>query len=79
MTQRAEQVLHDALALPEEDRAGVAYELLESLGPVSSGLELDDAAWLAEIERRARAALAGDPGLSWEDVKTRVKEELRTR
>lgn len=28
-----------------------------------------DAAWLAEIERRARAALAGEPGIPWEQVR----------
>jgi len=32
--------------------------------------------WLAEIERRARAAIAGEPGLSWEEVRAEVERRL---
>lgn len=38
----------------------------EESGPLDAR---SDAAWLAEIERRARAALAGEPGIPWEQVR----------
>ena len=55
MTSRAQEVLRDALALPVNERADVAAELLASLddGSAENPAEVE-AAWAAEIERRAR-------------------------
>lgn len=63
-----EAVLADALLLPEEGRAIVAAELLASLRPEGVPFE-DDAAWRAEIERRAERIRGGESdGLAWKDV-----------
>jgi hypothetical protein len=35
-----------------------------------------DAEWLAEIERRARAALAGSPGIPWEKVRSELEQRF---
>jgi putative addiction module component (TIGR02574 family) len=39
-----------------------------------------EAAWAAEIERRARRVLSGESaGVPWEDVRRRAEAELRKR
>ncbi len=74
MTATAEELLQAALALSEDDRAGIAATLLESLEPPM----VDDAAtvqalWNEELDRRARQALAS--GSSWEEWAT-VRQRL---
>jgi hypothetical protein len=56
---RAQKLLREALSLPIDQRADVAAELLASLDDVGieDGAEVE-AAWAAEIERRARRVLA---------------------
>ena len=74
MSTTAEDVLKEALQLSEGERARVAAELLASLEP---DLETRDGeAWIAEVERRAQAALAGVPGLTWEETRTRIEERI---
>lgn len=63
-----------ALELPEPDRARVAAEMLASLGARPE--DRDDVSWIAEIERRGRAALAGEPGLSWSETLDTVEGRL---
>jgi hypothetical protein len=60
---RARELLDDALQLDEKHRATLALELLDSLSAPDAR---DEVAWLEEIERRARRALAG--GASGRDV-----------
>lgn len=78
MATTAEQVLKEALQLSEGERARVAAELLASLEPDVE--TRDGEAWIAEVERRAQAAIGGLPGLSWDETRTRVEERIsRTR
>jgi putative addiction module component (TIGR02574 family) len=81
MTSRAQDVLREALALPLEERADVAAELLASLDDAEAERPADvEAAWAAEIERRARLALADESGgVAWDDVRRRAEAELRQR
>mgnify|MGYP003460293110 CR=1 FL=1 len=80
MTSRAQELLREALALPVDERADVAAELLASLDDGSEDPVEVEAAWAAEIERRARRVLAGDSaGASWQDVRTRAEADLRKR
>ena len=61
MTSRAQDLLREALTLPINERADVAAELLAS--PDDAGAEDPtevEAAWAAEIERRAGRAIAGN-------------------
>lgn len=73
MGSEARKILEDALALSPDERAALAYELLESL-------EADrdpgfDKAWAAEITRRAERFRAGESkGIPFEEVKTRAVE-----
>jgi len=79
MTSRAQGLLREALTLPIDERADVAAELLASL----DGAGIDDpadveAAWAAEIEKRARRVMAGEShGIAWEDVRARAEAALK--
>jgi putative addiction module component (TIGR02574 family) len=77
MRSDAAEVLRDALTLPERERAEIAGELLASLDSVEENVE---AAWAAEIERRARDA-RGNPqdDEDWRAALTAVQREVLTR
>jgi len=81
MTSRAQELLREALTLPIAERADVAAELLASLDAAEAENAAEvEAAWAAEIERRARRAIAGESaGIPWEDVRQRAEAELRRR
>jgi putative addiction module component (TIGR02574 family) len=80
MTSRAQELLREALNLPSQERADVAAELLASLDEADASVDDVEAAWAAEIERRARRVLAGDStGIPCDDVRRRAEEELRKR
>ena len=76
MTDDARTVLHDALALPAQQRAHVAADLLASLDDPGDDPDAVSRDWAIELERRARAALAGTT--TAEDW-TLVRERLATR
>lgn len=74
MTDRAEVLLRQVLALPRADRADLAAELLASLDEAPT----DDPdpvreAWIEEIERRAQKALTeGSGGEDWSQARERI-------
>jgi putative addiction module component (TIGR02574 family) len=72
MSDRARKLLQDALTLSEDERLDLAEQLMSSL-PV-------DPEWMAELERRARRALA-DPGggEAWDVVERRLAARLANR
>jgi putative addiction module component (TIGR02574 family) len=81
MTSRAQEPLREALSLPVNERADVAAELLASLddAPAEDQAAVE-AAWAAEIERRAMRVISGEShGVPWEDVRRRAEAELRRR
>ena len=79
MAPSTQQLLKDALQLPDQQRAELVVELLDSLPSVEPGQERSDAQWLAEIDRRARAAQAGATGISWEEARKQVIDRLPKR
>jgi len=76
MTEKARKLLSEALELPLKVRAEVAVELLASIdGEPDEDVE---AAWAAEIERRAKRALAGkSAGQDWREVWSRLEAERK--
>lgn len=64
------------LALPRDERAALAHELLTSL---DGRADPDaDEAWLRELERRAREVRDGTAALvDWDDAKARISARLR--
>lgn len=80
MSQRTQEILQEALALPVDERADVAAQLLASLDDEDVATEDIEAAWAIEIEKRARRVLSGQSeGIPWEDVRRRAEAELRKR
>jgi putative addiction module component (TIGR02574 family) len=69
------------LTLPVAERADVAAELLASLDDAETENPAEvEAAWAAEIERRARRVMSGESaGVPWEEVRRRAEAELRKR
>jgi len=73
------EVLQAALSLSDEERAGVAYRLLQSLTPPAV-MSDDDPALHTELERRASAYEAGQTSASdWEQVSKRLRDALNDR
>ena len=78
MSKTSEKVLAEALQLDLSDRAELAAELLASLdGEPDKDVE---AAWAAEIERRAERARSGeDAGRPWTEARDAAKDALSKR
>ncbi len=76
MPQSAKNILKQALLLPDDERAEVVADLLDSLHPSGPSEARSDEDWIAEVERRARAALAGSPALSWEQTRAQMTEHF---
>ena len=76
MPRTTDDILKDALQLTEEERAELACGLLDSLETPPTD-ERSEAEWISEIEARARAAIAGEPGLEWKAVRADVERRLR--
>lgn len=75
MSERTRQLLAKALALTAEERADLAVDLIAS---IDGEPDADaDAAWAAEIERRAKRALSGASiGTDWQVVRERIERAL---
>lgn len=75
MKPSVEEVVQRALELDEEGRAEVASRLLESLEQREAAAE---AAWVAELERRAVELESGAvEGVPWEDLRERLMRDRR--
>lgn len=75
VTHTARKLLQQVLGLSEEDRVRIATEVLASL---DGRPDVDwDAAWLAELEQRQRAAAArGETAPEWGEVRARILARL---
>lgn len=59
MTEKTAQLLNEVRQLPEPERWAFLAELLDEMDALPDPDAEDDAAWLAEIERRAQDAITG--------------------
>jgi putative addiction module component (TIGR02574 family) len=68
----------EVLALPVEERAELAHALLESL---HEDADPDaEAAWVAELDRRAQAVADGTAKLvDWDEARERIAARLKAR
>jgi hypothetical protein len=77
MTRAANDLLHEALELPLDERAKMAAELLESLHDAQPDVE---AAWAEEIRERVSAVRAGEiQGTDWRVVLDQVEKDVLGR
>jgi putative addiction module component (TIGR02574 family) len=75
MSTRADTILDTALALPQNERAWLASELIASLDE-SKDSDVE-AAWASEIERRVAEVESGEAETSsWEEARTRIRQKL---
>jgi putative addiction module component (TIGR02574 family) len=79
MAQPAKKILKQALLLADKERAEMAAVLLDSLSPSGKAESRSNEEWIAEVERRARAALGGGIGLPWEQARAAVTERLERK
>ena len=76
MSQQAERVFEQALALPSQDRADLIERLLDSLAHRTD--ERIDALWAAEAESRIAAFRRGElVAISAEEVFAEIDTELK--
>lgn len=75
MSTNADTILGTALALPPDERAWLAEELIASL---DEGQDAEiQAAWAAEIEKRIAEVESGEAEtVSWEEVSARIRAKL---
>ena len=62
-----------------DERTRIVADLLATLEPDLPSERRSESEWLEEIERRARAALAGSPGVSWSEARDQIRSRLSTR
>lgn len=66
-----------ALALPQQARAELAEQLVESLGKPPGVWSLDDPGFEEELNRRWQAYKSGEmPAYDWKEVLSRVRASL---
>jgi len=75
MSARADSILDTALALPLNERARIAAELIASLDEgEDTGVE---AAWAVEIEKRIAEVESGETETSsWEEARSRIRSKI---
>lgn len=74
MEKRTKEILDEALALPEPERAELVEVLAATFEPWDGELHPD---WIPEIERRLKEIREGRAELiPWEEVKARVHREV---
>ena len=62
MSESAQQLLAEALQLPDDERAEIAFRLLETLRPPEGILSVDDPRFEEELDRRVKDPT---PGIPW--------------
>ena len=69
-----DELLHQVLALPEQQRAAMACQLLQSLEPEDAGAE---DAWAAEIQARSDAVHSGNyVAHDWREALEDIRKNL---
>ena len=75
MRSAVEELVQRALELGEEERAEVASRVLDSLEQREAA---EEAAWAAELERRAEELESGAvEGVSWQELQERLMRDRR--
>ena len=80
MAKTADDLREEVLALPAQERARIASDLLASLDSEAADEEEIDQLWSAETQRRAAMLESGDAGtLTWEDIQQRFADRRAQR
>ena len=80
MAKTADNLREEVLALPAQERARIASDLLASLDSEAVDEDEIDQLWSAESQRRAAMLESGDAGtLTWDDIEQRFAERRAQR
>ena len=80
MAKTADDLRTEVLALPAQDRARIATELLASLDSEHADEDEIDELWTVETQRRAAMLETGEAGtLSWGEIEQRFVERRAQR
>lgn len=80
MAKTADDLREEVLALPAEERARIASDLLASLDSEAVDEEEIDQLWSAETQRRAAMLESGDAGtFSWDEIQQRFAQRRAQR
>lgn len=80
MAKTADDLREEVLALPAQQRARIASDLLASLDSETVDEQEVDQLWSAETQRRAAMLELGDAGtLSWDDIEQRFVQRRGQR
>lgn len=80
MAKTADDLRTEVLALPAQDRARIATELLASLDSEAIGEDEIDELWSVETNRRAGMLDTGEAGtLTWGEIEQRFAERRAQR
>ncbi len=78
MSEQARHLFEEALRLSVEERTELALKLMDTVDPAPD--EQTEAAWAAEIERRAERVLQGkSQGKDWATVRAEIEARRRHR
>lgn len=80
MAKTADDLRVEVLALPAQERARIASDLLASLDSETVDEDEIDQLWSAETQRRAAMLESGDAGtLTWDEIEQRFAERRAQR
>ncbi len=80
MAKTAHDLREEVLALPAQERARIASDLLASLDSEAVDEDEIDQLWSAETQRRAAMLESGDAGtLTWNEIQQRFAERRAQR
>lgn len=80
MAKTADDLREEVLALPAQERARIASDLLASLDSEAVDEDEIDQLWSAESQRRAAMLESGDAStLTWDDIEQRFAERRAQR
>lgn len=76
MSTTADRLLKEALRLSDDERAALAADILSTLPPDVPIEQRSAEEWIAAIEARAQAAIDGQPGISWQQVRSEIEDRF---
>ena len=80
MAKTADDLREEVLALPAQERARIASDLLASLDSEAVDEDEIDQLWSAETQRRAAMLDSGDAGkLTWDEIQQRFADRRAQR
>ncbi len=75
-----DQLLHDAMELSPDERAALAYTLIDTLDDAPATSEEVGRVWAEEVQRRREAIRKGDVQLiPWDEARERLRRDLAER